>query len=156
MKTATASDAGLGEKLIMTVLLTVTVGPLVGTIVVFLFIGIVTLADGSPESMIYLIRTAPIMLVILLSYVAGGLQALICGLSFAALGWKYGELPIGVPLLIGPPLALVFTLVPFGLSGGTAGLYGSLGGFSLYVVVHTAATLVTWWLVKAYWQKASS
>lgn len=156
MNTATASTAGPGEKLIMTVLLTVTVGPLVGATVVFLIIGIVKLADGSPESMIYLIRTAPIMLVVLLSYVAGGVQALICGLSFAALGWKYGELPIGVPLLIGPILTLVFMLVPIGLYGGIGSLYGFLGGLFLYVVVHTAAALVTWWLVKAYWQRVET
>ena len=152
MKAATASAA---EKVIMTVLLTVALGPLAGAAVVFLFFVLGALADGkSLEAVIGLVRTAPVVLVVLLTYAAGGVQALVCGLSFAALGRKYGELPVGIPLLIGPLLTLVFMLVLIGLFGGIGSLYGFLGGLVLYVVVHTAATLVTWWLVKAYWQKA--
>jgi len=157
MKAATASAAGRGEKVIMTVLLTVTLGPLAGAAVVCLLLVLGTLADGrSPEAVLDLIRTAPIVLVVLLSYVAGGLQALICGLSFASLGWKYGDLPIRAPFLIGPSLALVFTLAPIGLFGGIGSLYGFLGGLVFYVIVHTVAALATWQLVKAYWQKATT
>lgn len=142
MKTASASMAELPlwKRLIMTVLLTVGIGPLIGTAIVLLppgavgFVPIGMLQNG-------------IWLALLLGYVSGGLQALICGLVYALCGWQAGRLPILVPIATALPLALFFNLIFFGMSGG--GVFNS-------IIVHIVPALATWWLVKAYWQKAEA
>lgn len=142
MKTASANAAGLWEKLAMTVLLAVSVGPLVGTAMIFLA---VTIADM--VSIAAFVRHGSVLLVLLLGYVAGGFQATLCGLIFALYGWQFGRLPMWLPIVIALPLALVFKSIVFGMLG--EGLIESM-------LIHIVPALIVWWLVKAYWQRAGA
>jgi hypothetical protein len=133
----------LWVKLIMTILLTVVAGPLVGAILVFLAIG----AGLAPEAIAMFMQGTSKLSGLFLGYVSGGLQAALCGLGFALYGWRAGNLPIWVPIMTALPLTLLFALALFGVSGG---------GIVFSVVIHLVPALVTWWLVKAYWQKAEA
>lgn len=127
----------------MTVVLTVGVGPLVGTILVYL-------ADATgltPEAISIHMEGQTMLSNLVSGYVSGGLQAFICGLVFAFVGWLSGRLPIWAPIVTALVLAALFALALFGVSGR---------GIIFSVVIHIVPALVTWWLVKAYWQKASS
>ncbi|WP_119269452.1 hypothetical protein [Taklimakanibacter deserti] len=142
MKVASASAAGLWEKLVMTVLLTVSVGPMVGTAMVFLAI-----ATGDMVLIATFVRGGSVLFVLLLGYVAGGFQAALCGLTFALYGWRFGRLPMWLPIVIALPLASAFKFIVFGMLG--EGLIESM-------LIHVVPALVAWWLVKAYWQRAEA
>jgi hypothetical protein len=131
----------LWVKLIMTVLLTVGVGPLVGTILVYL----ADAAGLTPVAISIYMQGQTILSVLVSGYVSGGLQVLICGLVFALVGGFSGRLPIWVPIVTALALAALFALALFGVSGA---------GIIFSVIIHIVPALVTWWLVKAYWQKA--
>jgi tetrahydromethanopterin S-methyltransferase subunit F len=131
----------LWVKLIITVLLTVGVGPLVGTILVYL----ADAAGLTPMAISIYMQGQTKLSVLVSGYVSGGLQAFICGLVFALVGWLSGRLPIWVPIVIALALAALFALALFGVSGN---------GIVFSVIIHIVPALVTWWLVKAYWQKA--
>jgi hypothetical protein len=142
MKVASASAAGLWEKLVMTVLLTVSVGPMVGTAMVFLAI-----ATGDMVLIATFVRDGSVLFVLLLGYVVGGFQAALCGLTFALYGWQFGRLPMWLPIVIALPLAFVFKFIVFGMLG--EGLIESM-------LIHVVPALVAWWPVKAYWQRAEA
>lgn len=133
----------LWAKLAMTVLLTVAIGPLVGTILVFL----ASTAGLAPEAIAMFMQDRTKLSVLVLGYASGGLQALICGLSFALSGWFSGRLPIWVPILTALPLTLLFTFSLFGVSGG---------GLLFSVIIHAVPALATWWLVRPYWKRAEA
>lgn len=143
MKAASASKAGLSERVIMTMLLTLGIGPLVGTAMIFLAAGLGLL----PETLADVAADVSIPLALLLGYAVGGLQALICGGVFAAVGSRTGKLPIWLPIAIALPLALAFKVAIFGKLAD---------GFILSILVHIVPALVTWWLVRRYWQKADA
>lgn len=127
----------------MTVLLTVLVGPLVGTALAYL-----TDAAGLlPETISIYMRGQSAISVLVSGYVSGGLQALICGLAFALTGWISGRLPIQTPIVTGLLLAALFALTLFGRSGN---------GMIFSVIIHLVPALVTWWLVRGYWNRAEA
>lgn len=131
----------LWVKLMMTVLLTVGVGPLAGTILVY----VADIAGLLPMAISIYMQGQTILSVLVSGYVSGGLQAFICGLIFALVGWFSGRLPISIPIVTGLLLAALFALALFGVSGA---------GIVFSVIIHVVPAFVTWWLVKAYWQKA--
>src|SRR5262249_46091138 len=100
-------------RLVMTVLLTVVVGPLVGTILVLL----TNAAGVAPEAIAMYMQGQPMLSMLFSGYVSGGLQALICGISFALVGWFSARLPWWVPIVVALPLAALFALAFFGVSG---------------------------------------
>lgn len=124
----------------MTVLLTIALGPLIGTMLVLL----ANAFGFAPEAIVRIIEGNSIWAVLFEGYVAGGVPALICGLSFAISGWLSGRLSIWVPLLAALILAFLFKLIFYGVSGG---------GTVFSIIIHIVPALVTWWLVKAYWQR---
>lgn len=135
------TDRPLWIRLMMTILLTIVVGPLVGTVLVYL-------ADAAgllPEAISIYMRGQTTISVLVSGYVSGGLQALICGLTFALVGWSSGRLPIWVPIVTGLLLAALFALALFGVSGN---------GIIFSVIIHILPALATWLLVRKYWQKA--
>ncbi len=143
MRTTSVSTVGRGSKLMLTVLLTVLVGPLVGTVLVYL----ADAAGAVPQTISIYMQGQTILSNLVSGYVAGGLQALICGLVFALVGWFSGGLPIRVPIVTGLVLAVLFGLALFGRSGN---------GIIFSVIIHLVPALVTWWLVKAYWQRVET
>jgi hypothetical protein len=137
------AGASLRRKLIMTVLLTALVGPFVGTIIVLL-----GAAGGLlPEGLAEIVRGATIPFVLLLGYVSGGLQAMLCGIGFAMFGWRFGRLSIWAAIALALLLGLIFRFVVFGTFGD---------GFILSILVHMVPALVAWWLVRKYWQRAEA
>lgn len=139
----TAASLPLWRKWVMTVLVTALVGPLIATILVFL-----GAAGGLvPQAMAEIVRSGTIPFVLLLGYVSGGLQAILCGIGFALFGWRFGRLSIWVAVALAVLLALIFRFVVFGTFGD---------GFILSILVHIVPALVAWWLVKAYWQRAEA
>lgn len=134
------TDRPLWVRLMLTVLLTVVVGPLVGTLLVY----VADTAGVLPEAISIYMQGQTILANLVSGYVAGGLQAFICGLTFALVGWFSGRVPIRVPIVTGLLLAVLFGLALFGRSGN---------GIIFSVIIHLVPALVTWWLVKAYWQK---
>lgn len=147
MSELTASGSAgrpLWAKLIMTVLMTVGVGPLAGTVLVVL----ADVAGLAPDAIAMYMQGQSVLSVLFSGYVSGAVQALICGLTFALLGWVSGRLPIWVPILTALPLTLLFALSLFGMSGG---------GLIFSLIIHVVPALVTWWLVKAlYWQSTEA
>ncbi len=144
----TAASAGvagpsLWRKLIMTVLLSALAGPLIGTAMFLIF----TPSGLLPEGIAEIAGNASIPFALLLGYVSGGLQAILCGIGFAVLGWRFGRLPIWSAIVIALPLALAFKLVVFGMLGD---------GFILSILIHLVPALVAWWLVRPYWQRAKA
>lgn len=127
----------------LTVLLTVFVGPLVGTILVYLAdaVGVV------PRTISIYMQGQTILANLVSGYVSGGLQALICGLAFALVGWFSGGLPIRIPVVTGLLLAVLFAFTLFGRSGD---------GIIFSVIIHLVPALVTWWLVRGYWNRAEA
>jgi hypothetical protein len=133
----------LWRKLVMTVLVTALVGPLIATIIVFL-----GAAGGLvPQAMAEIVRSCAIPFVLLLGYVSGGLQAILCGIGFALFGWRFGRLSVWVAVALAVLLALIFRFVVFGTFGD---------GFILSILVHIVPALVAWWLVRKYWQRAEA
>lgn len=143
MKATSANMAGLFGKLTMTVLLTLGVGPLVGTILVYLADAV----GAVPQTISIYMQGQTILANLVSGYVSGGLQALICGLTFALVGWFSGGLPIRVPIVTGLLLAALFALTLFGRSGN---------GMIFSVIIHLVPALVTWWLVRGYWNRAEA
>jgi hypothetical protein len=133
----------LWVRLMMTVLLTVGIGPLVGTILVYL----ADAAGLTPEAISIHMQGQTTLSVLVSGYVSGGLQAFICGLTFALVGRICGRLSVWVPVVTALLLAALFALALFGVSGN---------GIIFSVIIHIVPALVTWWLVKAYWQKAAT
>lgn len=133
----------LWEKLIMTVLLTVGAGPLVGTILVLL----ASAAGLAPDAISTFMQDQTKLSVLVLGYASGGVQALVCGLIFALFGWLSGRVPLWVPLLTALLLTLLFALSLFGVSGD---------GLVFSAIIHFVPALATWWLVKAYWQRTEA
>ncbi|HTN95761.1 MAG TPA: hypothetical protein VL101_02190 [Nordella sp.] len=91
----------LRAKLIMTVLLTLVIGPLVGTILVLL-------ADATgltPEAISMFIQDRTRLSVLVLGFASGGMQALICGLTFALFGVSGDGLIFSLIIHIVPALA---------------------------------------------------
>lgn len=127
-------------KLVMTVVLTVVVGPLVGTILVLLANAI----GAVPDAIAMHMQGQPMMSLLFSGYLSGGVQALICGVVYALSGWSSGRLPIWVPIVTALILTLLFALALFGVSGG---------GIVFSMIIHIVPALATWWLVKAYWQR---
>jgi hypothetical protein len=121
----------LWRKLVMTVLVTALVGPLIATIIVFL---------GAAGGLVP-------QAVLLLGYVSGGLQAILCGIGFALFGWRFGRLSVWVAVALAVLLALIFRFVVFGTFGD---------GFILSILVHIVPALVAWWLVRKWWQRAEA
>lgn len=130
-------------RLVMTVLLTVVVGPLVGTILVIL----ANAAGVAPEGIAMYMQGQSLISVLFSGYVSGGLQALVCGITFALVGWFSSRLPWWVPIVTALPLTVLFALALFGVSGR---------GAIFSVVIHIVPALATWWLVKAYWQRTEA
>jgi hypothetical protein len=128
-------------KMIMTVLLTVAIGPLVGTTLVIL----ANAVGSAPEAIVRIMEGRSIPALVFEGYVAGGVPALICGLSFVLLGWLAGRLSIWVPILTALILAFLFKLIFYGVSGG---------GIVFSVIIHVVPALATWWLVRKYWHRA--
>jgi uncharacterized membrane protein YwzB len=131
------------KSVMMTILLTVGVGPLVGTLLVYLLDS----AGLLPEAISIYMRGQSAISVLVSGYVSGGLQALICGLAFALVGGVSGRLSVWVPIVTGLVLAALFVLTLFGVSGN---------GIVVSVIIHLVPALVTWWLVKAYWQRVET
>lgn len=143
MSATSTNAAGIRKKLIMTLLLTILIGPPVGTILVYL-----TDAAGlTPEAISIHMQGQTTLSVLLSGYVSGGLQAFICGLTFALIGWLSGGLPIRVPIATGLVLAALFALALFGASGH---------GIVFSLIIHLLPALVTWWLVRGYWNRAEA
>lgn len=133
----------LWAKLIMTVLLTLVIGPLVGTILVLL----ADAAGLAPDAISMFLQDRAKLSVLVLGYASGGMQAFICGLTFALFGWLSGRLPMWIPISAALLLALLFALSLFGVSGG---------GIVFSLIIHIVPALATWWLVKAYWQRVKA
>jgi hypothetical protein len=133
----------LWRKLIMTVVVTALVGPLAGTVIILLGVAVGLLPQGLAE----IVRGATLPFVFVLGYASGGLQAMLCGMGFAIFGWRFGRLSIWVAVALAVLLALIFRFVVFGTFGD---------GFVLSILVHIAPALVTWWLVRKYWQRAEA
>lgn len=133
----------LWAKLIMTVLLTLVIGPLVGTILVLL----ADAAGLTPEAIAMFMHDRTKLSVLALGYVSGGAQALICGATFALFGWLSGRLPIWLPISTALLLTMLFTLSLFGVSGG---------GLIFSLIIHIVPAFATWWLVKACWQRTEA
>jgi hypothetical protein len=131
----------LWTKMIMTMLLTLVIGPPVGTILVLL----ANAVGWAPDAIVKVMEGRSILAVLFEGYVAGGVPALICGLSFAISGWLSSRLSIWVPILTALILACFFKIIFYGISGG---------GTVFSVIIHLVPALATWWLVKAYWQEA--
>jgi len=131
------------KKLLMTVLLTTVLGPLAGTILVVL-----AKAAGVAPLAISIYMQGQTMLSVLVSgYVSGGLQALICGVTFALAGRLSGRLSVWVPIVTGFLLAALFALALFGMSGH---------GMIFSAIIHLVPALITWWLVRGYWIRADA
>lgn len=143
MKATSANMAELFGKLTITVLLTVVVGPLVGTLLVYLADTVGVL----PQTISIYMQGQSILSNLVSGYVAGGLQALTCGVTFALVGWFSGSLPIRVPVATGLLLAVLFALTLFGTTGH---------GIIFSLIIHLVPALVTWWLVRGYWNRAEA
>ena len=131
----------LWARMILTLLLTIAIGPLVGTMVVLL-----ANAFGlAPDAIVSVMEGISIPAVLFEGYVAGGVPAFICGMSFAISGWLSGRLSIWVPIVAALILAFLFKLIFYGVSGG---------GIVFSVIIHLVPALATWWLLRKYWQKA--
>ncbi|WP_119392072.1 hypothetical protein [Taklimakanibacter lacteus] len=139
---AASGSAGrpLWARLITTVLVTVLIGPLLGTILVLLTNAI----GAAPDAIVTILQGRSLWVVLFEGYVAGGVPAFICGLSFALCGWLSGRLSIWVPILVALALAFLFKIVFYGVAGV---------GIVFSVIIHIAPALATWWLVKAFWQR---
>jgi hypothetical protein len=137
------TDRPLWVRLMLTVLLTVVVGPLVGTLLVY----VADTAGVLPEAISIYMQGQTILANLVSGYVSGGLQALICGLTFALAGWLSRRLSVWVPIVTGGLLAVLFALTLFGVSGN---------GIIFSVIIHLVPALVTWWLVRGYWNRAEA
>lgn len=137
------TDRPLWVRLMLTVLLTVVVGPLVGTLLVY----VADTAGVLPGTISMYMQGQTILANLVSGYVAGGLQAFICGVTFALVGWFSGGLPIRIPIVTGLLLAVLFALTLFGTSGN---------GMIFSVIIHLVPALVTWWLVRGYWNRAEA
>ena len=143
MRATSANDFGLVKKLMMTILLPVIVGPLVGTILVY----VADVAGLLPAAISIYMRGQTMLANLVSGYVSGGLQALICGVTFALAGWFSGRLSVWVPIVTGLVLAALFALTLFGTSGH---------GIVFSAIIHLVPALVTWWLVRGYWIRADA
>ncbi|QIG46871.1 hypothetical protein G5V57_03385 [Nordella sp. HKS 07] len=132
-------------RAIVTILIAAIVGPLIGTALMFFLSGV----PGGllPEGIVAEVKGSPVIFGVFLGYVVGGIQALVCGVVFAAYGWSSGRLPAKVALMAAVPLALIFNFIFFGMT---------LGGIVSSMIIHVVPAFAVWWLVKAYWQKAEA